>query len=876
MRKRILCGILTLSIAATAPFSAFAATVRQFGDVNAMMMEYRPIMKLSAQGTIKGREDGNFGPTDPVKQLEALVMVQRFFGMENTAIATANLLTAETEKKFGGNVPAWGKGYLVTAVNQNLLDAGEYFPWHQGATRAWVARLLVRLLNKEQEAQSRMSATLSFADANLIPASLRGHIAIASDLGLIRGRENGCFDPNGIVTRGEMAIFLDRTERKMDQLPPGINEATFISGRDAILSVLGEGNLLSSLSLDTNARIFGAEKAVTLSDLNPQDKIRYIKDGDKVVYLEVVQGSGQSANVLRGEVIASLPEQGLLTLKDDTGKPFTYSLAASVSVMNLSGQKLSTSQVGPGSKAQLRLNNEGKIAEILLESVGQQGLQGTIIDINLTAKLLVLSDGANHYSSYYLGDSATVEYNGKRFASLEDLAKGDMVSVEVDGSYVVNKIILQKPKSTVTVKGTVSLISKDSRLVTIKGDDGQLYAFELPETTALQFSDGTSAAIENLYLQDAVTVQLESGAVKKLVIVRAGNTKGLTGKIASIDTSRRLLIVKDSRDRLQSYEIKDPVILDIEGNSNPTISNLGIDTSIEFELNTDNKITYIKSKNTIEGVVTRVDADRHLITLRDTTGAEKIYTVETNAEYQIFRRSGEDLDDVDVDDRVKARVSGDKITRIQVHTQLTGEIIDKTSERIYIKDMDDYERSYTVNSSLKLTVPNITKPSLSDVTVRQWAVVSYWGDEPYQIAVQTPVAGEVTGVDTGRDKLVIRQYDGSSRTVETASRFKVDKGGTTSYGLSVISVGDRIQAFADDQNRIMRAFVASKVSGKIDGINRTTKDIYIGTTVGYIIDSNTIITLNGVRKNFDDIQQKQSATIYYTSGYKAIEVTLSN
>ncbi|WP_187147801.1 S-layer homology domain-containing protein [Heliomicrobium modesticaldum] len=874
MRRRLISACVALSIVLS-PTAGLAA-VRQFGDVSTVMPEYRPIMKLSAQGTIKGRGDGNFGPSDPVKQLEALVMVQRFFGMEATATAAASRLTPDMEKKFGGNVPAWGKGYLVTAVNQNLLDANEYFPWHQGATRAWVARLLVRLLNKEQEAQSRMNAPLTFADATLIPASLRGHIAVATDLGLIRGRENGCFDPNSIVTRGEMAIFLDRAERKMDRLPPGIDEATFISGRDAILSVLDEENRLSSLTLDANARIFGTERAVALSDLNPQDKIRYIQDGDKVVYLEVVQGSGQKANVLRGEVIASLPEQGLLTLKDDAGKPFTYSLATSVSVIDLAGQMLSTSHVGPGSKAQLRLNNEGKIAEILLESVGQQGLYGTIVDINLTAKLLILSDGANHYSSYYLADNTTVEYNGKRFASLEDLAKGDLVSVEVDGSYVVNKIILQKPKSTVTVKGTVSLISRDSRLVTIKGDDGQLYAFELPETTALQFSDGTSAAIENLYLQDTVTLQLENGTVKKLVIVRAGNTKGLTGKIASIDANRRLLIVKDARDRLQSYEINDPVILDIEGNTKPTISNLGIDTSIEFELNADNKITYIKSKNTIEGVVTRVDADRHLITLRDAAGTEKIYTVETNAECQIFRRSGEDLDDIDVDDRVKVRVSGDKINRIQVHTQLTGEIIDKTSERIYIKDIDNNERSYTVNSTLKLIVPNIIKPSLSDVTIRQWAVVSYWGDEPYQIAVQTPVAGEVTGVDTGRDKLVIRQYDGSSRTLEKASPFKVDKGGTTSYGLSAISIGDRIQAFTDEQNRIMRAFVASKVSGKIDGINRTTKDIYIGTTVGYHIDSNTIITLNGVRKNFDDIQQKQSATIYYTGGYNAIEVNLSN
>ncbi|MBM7868265.1 hypothetical protein GTO89_15605 [Heliobacterium gestii] len=874
MRKGIVCACLALSIV-TSPAVSLAA-VTQFGDVSAAMPEYRPIMKLSAQGTIKGRGDGNFGPSDPVKQLEALVMVQRFFGLEATANASASQLTPDIEKKFGGNVPAWGKGYLVTAVNQGLLDANETFPWDQGASRAWVSRLLVRLLGKEQEAQSRMSSSLTFSDASQIPAWARGHISIATDLGLIRGRDGGYFDPNTVVTRGEMAIFLDRVEGRMDRLPPGIYEASFISAQDSTLSVLGDGNLLSSLTLDTGARLFNKDRAVAATDLSPQAKIRYIKDGDKVTYLEVSQDSGLSANVAKGEIIASLPDQGLVTVKDDSGKPHTYPLAAGVKVLTLTGQQMTANALSPGCKVQLRLNNEGKVSEALLESAAQQSLQGAIVDLNKTNNILVLSNSANQYSTYYLDANVAVEYKGRRFTSLDDLHKGDSVSVDVDGSYVVTKITVLQAQSNVTVKGVVSLINKDSRLFTVKGDDGQLYAYELPDSASIQLANGTSARFDEVFQQDPVTVYLTDGKIAKLVIERSGSTRGIWGKIASVDTSRRLMIVKDQQDRLSSYEIKDPVILDIEDDDNPALGDLKVDDIIQFELDRDEKVTYIKKNDTLEGTVTRNDADRHLLTLRDDLGTEKVYTVANNVDVEIYNRSSEDLEDVDDDDLVKIKVENDKVTQIKVHRIANGEVteISNSSDRFDMEDSDGDEHSYHIGSDVKLVIPGITKPKVSDLSIGQWVQIAYWGDEPYEVTLQTPVMGEITDLDRSHETLTVRQYDGTTNSYKLASGFKADKGGETSSSISTFSIGDRIQSTLDVKGNIFRATVAKKVSGAVDGINRSTKEIYIGTTVGYLITPNTYILQNGVRKQFDDIDHKQNVSIYYLPGYKALEVTL--
>ncbi|MTV50337.1 hypothetical protein GJ688_15305 [Heliobacillus mobilis] len=877
MRKQVVSGVLALTIVAT-PLSAFAAP-KSFTDVYSTMYEYKPVMKLSAQGTIKGRGDGNFGPKDPVKFLEALVMAQRFFGLESTANLSASLLTATKEKKFGGNVPGWGKGYLVTASQQNLIDENEQFAWDKGAPRAWIARLLVRMIGKEQDAQNRMSENLSFTDAEQVPAWARGHIAVATDLGLIKGTDTGAFEPNRTVTRGEMAILLDRVEKKMSQLPPGLSQATFVSTQDNTISVLGENNLLTPLTLDPNALIFVKDRVSNVSDINPQDRVEYIKNGDKVTYLEVTQESGQSVNVVKGEVIAFLAEQGLITIKDETGKPLTCPLASGFKVLSFSGQAVPASNLVSGSKVQIRLNSEGKAIEVLLEQASQQSLKGTIVDINIPQKFLILSDGSNHYSTYYFTDTTYVEYKGQRFTALSDLQKGDLISVEADGSYVASKISVIEAKNNLTITGTVSTLDKDSRIITVKSTDGKLYAYELPSSVSLVFSNGTSATIDDINTSDSITLNVENGTALKAIIARTGTNRGILGKIASIDTDRRILIVKDQQERLKSYAIKDPVVLDIEDDKNPKLSDLDIDANIEFELDRDGKISYIKVDDKLEGTVTRIEPDRNILTLLDKFGNEKIYNVDSDVDVEIKGKSHEDLNDIDVDDQVRLRLSSDDtVTKIEVQSQVMGEITDVTSSSnwVEITDSEGDEHTYTIDNDTKLVIPDVTKPKLSDISLHQWAVVYYWGNDPYQVTIKTPVSGEVTSVDNSHDQLTIRQYNGTSITYDIAPRFKAEKASTSSSSLSTINVGDRIQAVLDDDKKLYRANIPSKVTGKVDGINRSTKEIYIGTNIGYLIDSTTNIMQNGVRKSFDDIQQNQYVTIYYLAGYKALELSLSN
>ncbi|MCW2277464.1 S-layer homology domain-containing protein [Heliophilum fasciatum] len=876
MHKRLVGGLLAISVLA-APFSGWAAPVKTFSDVSTALPEYRPITKLASQGAIKGREDGTFGPADPVKHLEALVMVLRFFGYEKTADAAGSQLTAADEARFGGKVPAWGRGYLVVAGSQNYIEPGEQFNWQQGASRAWIARTLVKMLGHDQNAQAKMNQPLTFTDDHQIPPALRGYIAAAVELGLIRGYEDGSFQPNRTVSRGEMAIFLDRAERQMKQLPPGEAQATVITAQDGVITAIGSEGLMLNLALDPNARIFIKDKLGTAADLQPQDQIRYINNGDQVVYVEASQGMTTTSSTLRGEVIQNNSTTGMITIRKADGSLGSYFLATGVKIINMLGQPMTSTGITAGTVVQLSLNHESKASQILVEASSQNSSQGTIVDINLASKLLIIADTPNHLSTYMLSDTTAVEYKGQRFASVSDLRNGDKIAVETDGANSVTKITVITAQDTNQIEGTVSLIDRDKRIVTIKAGSS-LYAYEVPSTTSVQFSDGTKAGFDQIYAGDSVTVAVNNGAVTKLTVNKTGTTTGIVGKIVSVDTDRRLLIVKDPQGQLRSYDIKDPVILDIEGISSPRLTHLAIDSMIEFQL-IDEKVSYIKVRNTTECVVTRVDSDSHLITLRDLTGVEKNYLVSDDVEVQIYKRSGEDLGDVNVNDRVKVRITGDIVEQIKVQTFLSGQITDRSesSNNVYIKDTNDDERSYQIGSDIDLVVPNQPDARVADLTRGQWAVVTYWGNTPEVVTIQEPVSGEVTAVDAGYGKITVRQYDGTLRVCAVAPTLKVEKNGETTGALSTITTGDRVQLILDNQARVFRASATRKVTGTVTGINRGTKEILINDTyLGYLVDSNTYVLQKGVRKTFDDIQHKQNVTIYYLPGYKALEVLLPN
>jgi hypothetical protein len=168
------------------------------------------IGKMQSKNVIKGYDDGTFRPNAPVKRIEAIVMAVRLMGLEDEAEEKSS----ETSLHFkdANQIPAWGRGHVVVALEQGLFDSTEdKIQPNKPASRLWVVNLLVRALDLEDEALSQMTEIPDFKDVKEIPAGSVGHVNVAIEHGLITGYGDNTFKPNKSVTRGEMAAFLDRT-----------------------------------------------------------------------------------------------------------------------------------------------------------------------------------------------------------------------------------------------------------------------------------------------------------------------------------------------------------------------------------------------------------------------------------------------------------------------------------------------------------------------------------------------------------------------------------------------------------------------------------------------------------------------------------------
>ena len=159
------------------------------------------IAKAVNLGIINGYSDGKFQPNATITRAEFTAIIGRALKLEGTGEAL--------KFKDQGSVPAWAKGYVEQAVAAGIIGGyeDETFRPSQQVNRADISVMMVRALNLPLE----KNVTLSFADANQIPAYAKPYVAVASKQGLVGGRENNLFAPKANATRAEAVALILRT-----------------------------------------------------------------------------------------------------------------------------------------------------------------------------------------------------------------------------------------------------------------------------------------------------------------------------------------------------------------------------------------------------------------------------------------------------------------------------------------------------------------------------------------------------------------------------------------------------------------------------------------------------------------------------------------
>ena len=162
-------------------------------------------VKLADAGIMEGETVGNkkiFDPDSAVTRCEFLVMAMNCTGYKiNTAVSDTGFVDdKDISEKYKGYVSA---AHELGFINGSAEADGLYFLPNYQITRAEAAVILTNILGAKQSVIKPV-----FADRSAIPAWAEKAVFAMSELGVIKGSENGMISPNSGITRAQAAQML--------------------------------------------------------------------------------------------------------------------------------------------------------------------------------------------------------------------------------------------------------------------------------------------------------------------------------------------------------------------------------------------------------------------------------------------------------------------------------------------------------------------------------------------------------------------------------------------------------------------------------------------------------------------------------------------
>ena len=483
-------ALVAASMALPMGLSASAAAQSAHNQVSFRDMTQAPwatedVAQLAAQGIIRGVGNGLFAPNAPLTRDEALALIVRALGAGQSGQGVTLQFTDDA------NIPAWATRDLEVAVAMGILPNSGTLNPTGAATRQQVIVWLIAAMGLNAQAASTSTADLSgFTDANQISPSAMGAMALAVQLGLLKGTSATTISPNGTITRAQMAAMLARGQRRFGAPPSSTSSALVVGTVSSVAAATGTSNgeatigtvtvteadgTIAIIPVASSALVYENNQSVALSTLTQGDQVAVAEDGLGNAILIAVEnsqsvttssnngnevenqnenqngqeseGQEQEQQAVEGTVSAISSTSLTLTLQGDnsqgddgqgqtvtgqtygstvTGQTYTYTLAPDVAAI-FHGTAIPVNSVTVGSKVNVHLDSSNQVSLIIVQKE-QASISGTITAIGEDSKVLVQeADGTE--VAVKTGDHTTITDPSGNPLQANQLAVGDVVNV---------------------------------------------------------------------------------------------------------------------------------------------------------------------------------------------------------------------------------------------------------------------------------------------------------------------------------------------------------------------------------------------------------------------------------------------------------------
>jgi len=790
--------------AATTTATTTTQSVGIFSDVKTGFWAEKHIYKLASQGIVVGN-NGLFRPGDSVTQQEAVLMALRFMKLQDK-VDTSSAVALPTDFK----VSNYYKDYVVLAFQQGLLDkTTEMSPdnlktsWgERKASREWIAELLIRALGKSADATVAASKPTGFADDSKVSANKRGYINVAVDLKLANGLDGNRFDPQGAVTRAQLATFFSRAEAHNTLEYDNTYTGTISQLADGKLSVYNNGKTSTyTLGASTAYYTSASESRINLSDIQPYTKVTVIGATYNAAYVEVTDPT-QQVESLSGS-FAMVAPGNKLWLKSATG--FTeYYYDETTTFVDANGTSIEPASLVADSIVTLQretYSGSHKVVKVQVTSgVVNKTTTGTVQSIDLTGKSITFKNAAGTVETFKWEDGTSLFTYQASVLQPAELKTGSAVK------YTVKENVIRTVEVTEGIERTVQgvLTELTNSTVVYKKTDGTREVKLLATKPAIIIPNMNSPVADDLIADtvggDKVQLTLNSSdQVIKIEVLSRQIDQFSGATVIDYNSKTQLLTVMDTDKKAHVVQLDEKTKLTYEG----VLPNL---TSVGARL-TENRKVNIKAigqralslevVTKYEGTVTAVNVSARTIVLKLNDGQS--LTLPSPQLIDLFGKTNPTVTDIPVGSYVTASLTAgqDLIAVLKVKTvlQVEAATVNSGTNRLSIKwsggtsEINPYAIPLTneAGESIKLTA----------VKSGDFLNVTFDGSTPLAIQTVKLTTGQINSVDAAANSLVVKEYAGAAQNFTVSGGVRIIRDGATTTALSNLTTADRVEIRKD-------------------------------------------------------------------------------
>ncbi len=879
--KRKLSVILMLAFILTmvVPVSAFAAG---FSDVPSNHWAIQQIDRMNARGIIGGYEDGTARPNNPVTQFEAITMATRMMGLQYD----------ESQNKgtyLPFKYPDWTGAYgvAVIAYEAGLVDASD-FNHSSAASREWIAKLLIKVMEVESELNSVSDETLSFNDTSSIGSDYLNYVKLAYDKGLIGGYTDGSFKPKNTVTRAEMAAFLCRVEDKLNTTVDNVVKGKVTNVTGVNVTIDGVDGKSYNLFATTNSILYNkSSQKIGVTGLAIGDSVYAVYKNSLLNYLEVRSeeyntNNSQVITNLSGTINAVIGAKNTIVVSDEDGALHTVIVDKNTKINKEdSNIALAFSDLLTDMSVRISVDKDDQTAnQIIIEETtdGQKG--GTIYSVDVYDNLIVMNEKTG-LKSYRMSKNIEVSISGMLSATPSSLKEGDMATYTISDGVMV---AIAVGGSTDAYGGNAKVKSIDTvnRIINYQTSSNELKAAFYNSGQVVKFKNGDTGTMSDLQVGDGINITVDDNQVTAITVTSRNLSEGaIKGTVFSVNTTDEYIVITTSNGSKETYDLASNVKVSLYGDS-ASLGRLNKGMKVELTLQ-NNEVIRIKANDLVDGVVKNVNSSARTIQVTTDSGTE-IYDVASDVDINFYRTSSSRLSALDVGDTVSMKVVNDEVTIINVNEQVDMTVYSLTYSNDYIRLEDENgNRISEYLDDVELIIDGVHSSDIDDLSIGDEVVATFAGSELIKIEVASQVkSGEVTKVNTSTNTITVKTFSNDIKTVQFNNGSYVVKNGSSSSNISTVKVGDRISVSSGSNN-----------SRVITVMNSRTGDVQyvIGDRIQFLTESgqsnslsaNSYTAVNGCYCHYKNstsqfvldnsyVTRGDSITIYYTDRDSVYEV----